>query len=106
MRVYLKGAVACGAFAVAITELLSIAHVLSRSALLTAWTLAAACALAFLKKPRFSRPGLIDSLLIALVGAILAVLAFVALKSAPNSTDAMAYHLPRVLFWAQQHSVA
>jgi hypothetical protein len=106
MRSYLRGSVACGAFAVAITELFSAAHVLTRPALLIAWILAVAGAVIFLKKPHFSRPGLADSLLIALIGAILAILAFIALKSAPNSTDAMAYHLPRVLFWAQQRSVA
>jgi 4-amino-4-deoxy-L-arabinose transferase-like glycosyltransferase len=106
MRVYMKGSVACGAFAVAITELFSAVHILNRPALLIAWILAAACAFIFLKKPHFARPGLPDSLLIALIGAILGILAFIALKSPPNSTDAMAYHLPRVLYWAQQRSVA
>jgi len=106
MRVYLKGSVACGAFAVAITELLSATHSLTRPVLFLAWILAAVCAFLMRKKPSFTRPDLADSLLIALIAAILAILAFIALKSPPNSTDAMAYHLPRVLFWAQQQSVA
>ena len=106
MRFYLKCAVACGAFAVALTELLGAVHALTRPALLTAWILAAVCAVRFLRKPALPRPGVIDSLLLAIIAAILAVLAFIALKSPPNSTDAMAYHLPRVLFWAQQRSVA
>jgi hypothetical protein len=106
MTSYLKGSVACGAFAVSITELLGAAHALTRPALFTAWLLAAACGFLFLKKPSFPRPSPIDSLLIALIFAILAILGFIALKSPPNSTDAMAYHLPRVLFWAQQDSVA
>ena len=60
MRFYLKGFVACGAFAVAITELFSAVHVLTRPALLIAWILALACTLTFFKKPHFSRPGLTD----------------------------------------------
>jgi hypothetical protein len=106
MRFYLKCAVACGASAVAITEILGSVHALNRPALLIAWILAAVCAFRFLKKPAVVRPALIDSLLITIIAIILAILAFIALKSAPNSTDAMAYHLPRVLFWAQQRSVA
>jgi hypothetical protein len=106
MRLYLKGSVACGAFAVLITELLSAAHALTRPALFIAWILAAACAIPFLKRLRFPRLGVIDSCLVAIIAAILGLLAFIALKSPPNSSDAMAYHLPRVLFWMQQHSVS
>ncbi len=89
-----------------ITELLSAAHALTRPALFIAWILSAVCAFIFFKKPAFSHPGPIDALLIALIAAILFLLAFIALKSPPNSSDAMAYHLPRVLIWAQQRSVA
>jgi len=113
MRVYLKGFVACGAFAVAITELASAAHLLTRPALFIAWTLLCIWLLSVLFRTvtkgsvsGTKTPDLIDFLLIAIIAAILAILAFIALKSPPNSTDAMAYHLPRVLFWAQQHSVA
>jgi hypothetical protein len=103
---YLRCAVFCGASAVAITEVLGAARLLTREALSIAWILVAICVFFSFKKPSFVRPGPVDSLLIALIAAILAIVAFIALKSAPNSTDAMAYHLPRVLFWAQQRSVA
>lgn len=106
MRFYLQCAVALGAFAVAITEVLGSVHALTRPALIAAWIFAAICFFMACKKPVFVRPGVIDSILIALIAAILGVILFIALKSPPNSTDAMAYHLPRVLFWAQQRSVA
>jgi hypothetical protein len=116
MRFYLQCSVACGAFAVAVTELLGAAHALTRPALFIVWIAALVGAWpvyravtkgsGFIDKPRVALPGLIDSLLIAIIAAILGILAFIALKSPPNSTDAMAYHLPRVLFWAQDRSVA
>jgi hypothetical protein len=86
--------------------LLSAANALTRPILIIAWIPAGVGAFLFLKKPGVARPGLINSLLIAILAVILAILAVIALKSPPNSSDAMAYHLPRVLFWAQQRSVA
>jgi hypothetical protein len=106
MRAYLKCAILLGAAAVAITELLGAVQILARPALLLSWIVVAAGVGFTLKKPKLTRPSLPDSLLICLIATILGLLAFIALKSPPNSTDAMAYHLPRVLFWAQQRSVA
>lgn len=110
MRFYLKASVACGAYAVALTELLGAFHALTRPALFLAWILfslwpAVLLRRAATKGSRVKFPA-IDGVLIALIAAILAILAFIALKSPPNSTDAMAYHLPRVLFWAQQRSIS
>lgn len=109
MRFFLKFAVACGAFAVAITETAGAFHALTRPTLLLAWIAAAVCAIwrcrARSLKMSALRLNLVDSLLAVIIASILAILAFIALKSPPNSTDAMAYHLPRVLYWAQQHSV-
>jgi hypothetical protein len=42
---------------------------------------------------------------LALLSCQLAVLGIVALTAAPNSDDAMTYHLPRVLHWLENHSV-
>ncbi|MCU1237552.1 MAG: hypothetical protein JWP63_5519, partial [Candidatus Solibacter sp.] len=92
-------ALAAAAF---LTELLSPYHLLSRWPLAIGWTLI--LALLFLaSRPRFSRANIllyVPCFLIAIPIALAAII------SPPNSADAMAYHLPRVIYWAQYHTVA
>ncbi len=107
MNAYLRGAVFFGTVTVAITETLSPFHLLNRGTLATAWILVLAYAIwsRYKSTPVRIRASLPDVLLLVVIATILVTLAVIALKSPPNSTDAMAYHLPRVVFWGQQHSV-
>ncbi len=108
MNTYLRGAVLLGTLTVAITETLSVFHLLNRGTLTAVWVLVLACVVARMWShwtPIPIRVSLPDALLFIIIAGILGILAFIALKSPPNSTDAMAYHLPRIVFWVQQHSV-
>lgn len=100
-----------GAAALTITELLSPFRLLTRWPLLAAWIMAA-CAIAVATaslrwEPRYPwkfRP--LETTLGAITAAIAAIVGLTAVLSPPNSADAMAYHLPRVVYWAQSGSVA
>ncbi len=108
MRDYLlRTAVLTGTAAIAITELLSPFHLLTPWPLAAAWLIAVA--LFAWAGPRIAlkcriRP--FEAAFAAVLAVIGAVIAFTAILSPPNSADAMAYHLPRVVYWAQSGSVA
>ena len=102
----------CGAATVLLTEGLSAFAVLYRGPLLLTW-LAVAAVFAFLTlryKARWTPPALkTDWFCVAVAAAVIWIagaIAYTAWLSPPNSADAMAYHLPRVVYWAQQRSVA
>jgi hypothetical protein len=95
---------------VAITELLSPFHLLRRLPLALAWTAAGIGAAVWLWR---CRPGLrrvtirpLEAAIAAVIAAIAAAVGLTAALSPPNSADAMAYHMPRVVYWAQAGSVA
>jgi hypothetical protein len=111
---FLKALVLFGAVLFVSTESLSVFAAIDRRSLSLCWSLAAAgAAIWFLRRrpvmdPRVvkrTRPDAVAIVCAAAVAAILALTALAAAFSPPNSADAMAYHMPRVVYWAEQSSV-
>lgn len=108
--IFLRAAVAFGVALFAITESLGALHALRRIPLLLAWTAITIAALTWARRRRLipiRRPKFdwIVAVYGAACAAIFTATAIAAAFSPPNSADAMAYHIPRVLFWAEQASV-
>jgi len=106
---FLRACVDLGVWTALVTELLSPFHLLRRGPVLFAWlAVAALAALRFGARPRLHRIAIrpLETAVATACAAIVAVAAFTALLSPPNSADAMAYHMPRVIYWAQAGSVA
>jgi hypothetical protein len=124
--IFLLAAISWGVAIVLITEGLSIFHLIQRDALIISWIVATSFAFAgtvllFLKrtKPaveyRSALKHLIDSsswknhVEIVMLGFIIfqiLTLAMVAYQYAPNTWDAMTYHLSRVVHWQQNQTIA
>lgn len=102
--------VAAGTFITLLTEVLSAFHSLTRLSVAIAWALFAVAALPWARNEKRERkmvhPSALNALYATAIAGILVVIAFTAYRSAPSSADAMAYHLPRVLYWVQNRSVA
>jgi hypothetical protein len=107
-----------GALIVGVTEVLSLFHALRQIPLAGVWLLLAVLAYVYgrrrnLLKVGWTRAlamtrglGLVDKVLLGFF-AILAILVFaVAFASPPNNVDALQYHMPRVLHWAQNASLS
>lgn len=103
---------------VALTELLSIPTLLTQPALAAGWCLLTIMVLVadsrlkrqlpLANRSAMNQPerlGRLDWFLIAGAAVICALVAITALISPPNGADALANHLPRVVQWAQRHSV-
>lgn len=109
---FLRGIVLFGLALLLITETLSVFNALTRGPLIVAWLLAIAAALTLLSIRRafhFTLPPLtFDPVIFLCATGIIVILALTAVTAAfspPNSSDAMAYHMPRVIYWAEQASV-
>jgi hypothetical protein len=105
----LRVVVVLGVCTVLLTELLSPLGWLRPAQLAVAWLAIGAAAAVYLRrrKPRFQRFSIrpVEAVLAAATACIAALAGLTAAFSAPNSYDAMAYHLPRVVYWAQAGSV-
>jgi hypothetical protein len=107
----LRATVISGVAVCAITEALSAFGALRRTPLAILWAavLVAGCGLAWRRRAfsgvRLGRIDWVVAVFYAACAAILALTAVAAAFSPPNSADAMAYHMPRVLYWAEQGSV-
>lgn len=101
-----------GIATVLITEVLSAFSAITPANIAIAWSGCLVFPLVYavgrLRVGKFSWETPRDWFVLALILAMLpicAIVGFTAVLSPPNSADAMAYHIPRVIYWAQQHSV-
>lgn len=111
----LHTAMTLGVFIAASTELLSLFHLLTFPALLTTWLLADAAAITIhIFTPRHPASSIkqtpplsvSERAIFCLIILILATTFFSGISSAPTNWDSMTYHLPRVMHWMQNRSVA
>jgi hypothetical protein len=108
----LAAATVCGAYTFAVTELLSVPGLLTRVPIAAAWALLlAGAAVAAHRTPPARRAARVplarDELALLLGAAVLsALLGLATVSAAPNTWDAMMYHLPRVVRWLDEGSVA
>ena len=91
---------------VASTEMFSLPHWLGRPAVVLTWLALVALWAWKMRAPwpawkwdRVSGPLIATAIVLWLVEGLTAIV------SPPNSSDAMAYHMPRVIYWIQQRSV-
>jgi hypothetical protein len=114
---FLRGIVLFGLALPLITETLSAFTALTRGPLIVAWLLLVAATLTIPSIRRALRithsqltfpPLTFDPVILLCAIGIVAILTLTAVTAAfspPNSSDAMAYHMPRIVYWAEQASV-
>ena len=114
----LTAAVFCGVCVAAITEILSLPRLIISAALSICWLIVCVAVFLYLRSARrktsrdipLGQPGgekLDPTSRTLLIGAIVIVLlvGITALVAAPDTWDAMEYHLPRTVMWMSNHTV-
>ena len=93
-----------------LVEILSPFHLVGRTALGLAWAALLAAGAAYLVRHPPPRPKLafrpFETAAAAACAVIVLPVALTAWLSPPNTFDALAYHIPRIVYWAQAGSVA
>lgn len=95
----------------AITEVLNLFESIKRPQLAVTWIVVLVGVIFSIRRSgyrmAFWRPQFDWFVVLCVMGCltVAAITAFIAVVSPPNSTDAMSYHLPRVVYWIQQASV-
>jgi hypothetical protein len=109
---FLRTLVWLGLSAVLITEALGLLHLLRPIPIAICWCAALVVILRSFSKTRLDRrqkaivcPTVFEGAIAVVIAVISATIALTAILYPPNSADAMAYHMPRVVYWAQAHSV-
>jgi len=114
---FLLTTVTLGGYVVIYSEVLSLFHALALPWIATCWGIALAITLLFGLRQGFLKKGgellwlqfrtfhFVDIGVVLFLGAILLVLFVVAVKSPPNNTDSLLYHMSRVMHWAQDQSL-
>jgi hypothetical protein len=106
----LRALVLFGAVVALLTEILSPFQLLRRAPLTAAWLAVglSAAALVYFRRPKFARVSVrpVETAITGVIAVIAGIVGLIAILSPPNSADAMAYHMPRVIYWAQSGSVA
>jgi len=107
---FLRAVVIWGVALCALTELPGGLRLLNKTALAIAWSTLAVAAIAWfwhrgLRRAAIRNRDAVVWLAVAGIAAVLALTFATAIQSPPNSADAMAYHMPRVIYWAEEASV-
>ncbi len=107
---FLRGVILFGTATALLTELLSPFQLLRRGPLAAAWiaVLAMTAAYWYFRPPELRRTTVrpFESAIAVAIATIAVLVGVTAVLSPPNSADAMAYHMPRVVYWAQAASAA
>ena len=117
---FLFATIAWGAIVVAITEILSLFHLITRNGLIVAWSIVFLFATSSLLLLRHNRvrwrspqislmTNFSDRMIVILVTSIVVlslILVMTGLIYPPNNLDSFIYHLPRVVYWQQNSSVS
>lgn len=110
---FLNSAIAIGLFFVFSTEILSLFKLIAYTPLVVCWSLYLVSALVWRFRSKGSPRNCSceittppQKVLLVLLACIIGISGVAALVSAPNNFDSMTYHLPRIMHWIQNGSVA